>query len=121
MVLILYLMDTTYFELQEATSRNNENMFRYLYLMSFLGFLFGALIEWKGIKRLLQKKINLNWWLLLVAIALTCLSFIPRVYWLSWFGSANHFYINMFFYAERNLMLTVFSGILFIRSLTYID
>jgi len=118
MLLVLYLMDTTYVELKKAASRNNESMFRYSYFMSLLGFLFGVLIEWKGVKLLLQKKLNPNWWLLLIAIALTCLSFIPRVYWLGWFGSINPFYIDMFFYPERNLVLTVLSGILIVRSLT---
>jgi len=121
MLLILYLMDITYVELKKAAGRNSENMFRFSYFMSLLGFLFGVLIEWKGVKRLLQKKLNPNWWLLLIAIILTCLSFIPRVYWISWFGAVSPFYIDMFLYAERNLMLTVLSGILFIRSLTYRD
>ncbi|WP_161783126.1 hypothetical protein [Pontibacillus yanchengensis] len=112
-------MDTTYDNLQEAYRKNDESMFRLSYFMSFLGFIFGTLIEWRGIKQLLQRNVNPSWLLLLVAIALTFFSFIPSVVWGEWYGGINPFYIDMFLFPERNLVLTVLSGILVIRSLTY--
>ena len=114
-------MDIVHDEYMKAANRNNERFYRLSYYMSSLAFAFGVVIEWRGVKRLFQKKIHPNWWLFPVSIALAVLSFIPRVYWLNWFGVTKPFYIDMFMFLERNLLLTVLAGILFIRSLTYYD
>lgn len=67
----------------------------------------------------MKRNFNPYWLLLLVTLALTFLSFIPSVVWGNWFSGINPFYLDMFLIPERNLVLTVLSGILIIRSLTH--
>jgi hypothetical protein len=60
-----------------------------------------------------EMKVN---WLLVPAILLTIVCFIPKVYWALWFGVGGPFYLRMFQFAETQMLLTCFSGILLVRS-----
>lgn len=80
------------------------------------GFLFGILIEWRGLRQILRRNIKVNW-LIAPAILLMIISIIPRIYWAVWFGAGTAWFINIFRIAEFQLLLNAFSGILLIRSL----
>jgi hypothetical protein len=114
MLVLLYLMTNTFWELQKALDKMNQPQIPLL-KMNLWAFLFGILIEWKALKNILQGNIKVNW-LLVPAISLTIVSFIPRLYWGIWFGLGNPFYIEMFKMAEIQILLTALSGILLVRS-----
>lgn len=111
MIFLLYLMNSTYYKVRETESPST-----YIW-MSALVFLFGALIEWKALCNVLKGDITVNWQLLIPAIILAALTFIPSMYWGLWFGFGRLFYIDMLWKPEIKVLLTAFSGILFIRSL----
>ncbi|WP_443258408.1 hypothetical protein [Virgibacillus sp. L01] len=84
--------------------------------MSLWAFLFGILTEWKALKNIILKgSIKINW-LVVPAIILAIISFIPRMYWVKWFGINIPFFIEMFLLAETQILLTASSGILLARS-----
>jgi hypothetical protein len=116
MLILLYLMTNTFWEVRESIEKVYEPQLPIL-KMSLWGFFFGILIEWKPLKRILKGNIQVNW-LLVPAILLIIVSFIPRKYWLYWFGMGNPFYIEMLMMAEIQTLLNVFSGILLVRSLS---
>ncbi len=85
--------------------------------MSLWAFLFGVLMGWKSLYTIIfDKRIKVNW-LLVPAVILAIISFIPRVYWLVWFSRDIPFFIEMFLLPETQILLTAFSGLLFIQSL----
>jgi len=114
MLVLLYLMTNTFWELRKALDSMDKPQVPLL-KMSLWTFLFGILIEWKGLKNISQGNIRVNW-LLVPAISLAIISFIPRLYWGIWFGLGNPFYIEMFKMTEIQILLTAFSGILLVRS-----
>ena len=72
---------------------------------------------WKALYNILiEKQIKVNW-LLIPAVLLAIISFIPRAYWVIWFSADIPFFIEMFQVPEIQILLTAFSGLLFIRSL----
>ncbi|MCP8616052.1 hypothetical protein [Salirhabdus salicampi] len=84
--------------------------------MSLWAFLFGMLVEWNGLNNIiLNRNLKVNW-LLVPAILLAIISFIPRIYWVAWFGANIPFFIEMFLLAETQILLTALSGILLVRS-----
>jgi hypothetical protein len=114
MVVLLYLMTNTFWEVRDSIEKVYKPQLP-IFKMSLWGFLFGILIEWKPLKRIMKGNIKVNW-LLVPAILLIIVSFIPRLYWLLWFGMGNPFYIEMLSMAEIQTLLNVFSGILLVRS-----
>ena len=83
--------------------------------MSLWAFLFGVITDWKALKNILIKGISINW-LIVPAIILVILSFIPSVYWVFSFGLGTPFYITMFTIPETHVLLNALSGILLVRS-----
>ncbi|WP_143015301.1 hypothetical protein [Halobacillus aidingensis] len=117
MVGLLYLMIGNYHELQTAMQRASEDSFTLLMTMSLWAFLFGILMGWKALYNIIfEKRIKVNW-IIIPSIILAIISFIPRVYWVKWFSLDLPFFIEMFQVPETQILLTAFSGLLFIRSL----
>ncbi|PKR76706.1 hypothetical protein CEY16_12875 [Halalkalibacillus sediminis] len=116
MIVLLYLMNDT-FRIVRFTLSEYESPYFVLFRMSLWGFLFGILIEWKGLKNLILGSFHINW-LLIPALLLTTLGFIPIIKWFSWFGVGNPFYIEALSLPEVNLAITILSGVLLIRGLT---
>ncbi|WP_156112589.1 hypothetical protein [Halobacillus sp. BBL2006] len=117
MVGLLYLMISTYHELQTAIQRASEDSFTLLMTMSLWSFLFGILMGWKALYNIIfEKRIKVNW-IIILSVLLAITSFIPRVYWVKWLSLDLPFFIEMFQVPETQILLTAFSGLLFIRSL----
>lgn len=117
MMVLLYLMVETYHDLQTAMQRSSENLYSLLITMSLWAFLFGVLIGWRALFSIIkEKRIKVNV-LLIPALLLALTSFIPRVYWVKWFSADIPFYIELFLIPELQILLTAFSGLLFIQSL----
>jgi hypothetical protein len=116
MIVLLYLMANTFWDIRQSIKKIYNPQIP-LIKMSLWGFLFGILIEWRALKTIIQGNIKINW-LLFPAILLSIVCFIPSLYWSMWFGNGAPFYIQMFSIAETQMLLTVFSGILLVRSFT---
>ena len=114
MVVLLYLMTTTFWEIRNSVEKLSNPQFPLL-KMSFWFFLFGVLLEWKALNNIVQGNLKVNW-LIVPGILLTLISFIPRIYWSFWFGSGKPFYLEMLEIAEIQSLLTVLAGILLVRS-----
>ncbi len=114
-LLLLYLLTSTFWEAKDAMEMAYKPQVPLL-KMSLWAFLFGILTEWKALYHIIfEKKIKVNWQLA-PTILLVIISFIPRVYWVLWFGVDIPFFIEMFFLAETQILLTAFSGILLVRA-----
>ncbi|KHE71787.1 hypothetical protein LD39_07945 [Halobacillus sp. BBL2006] len=110
-------MISTYHELQTAIQRASEDSFTLLMTMSLWSFLFGILMGWKALYNIIfEKRIKVNW-IIILSVLLAITSFIPRVYWVKWLSLDLPFFIEMFQVPETQILLTAFSGLLFIRSL----
>ncbi|WP_028612606.1 hypothetical protein [Paenibacillus harenae] len=114
----LYLMNETYYKIQEAKNSLSYSSSISTYIrMSVLFFVFGILMEWKALYRVIKGQINVNFQLFIFAIILAIITFIPSLYWVQRIGLGHPFYIDMLWKSEIRALLTAFSGILFIRSL----
>lgn len=111
MTFLLYLINETYYKVQDADSPSS-----YIW-MSVLFFLFGVFVEWKALYNVIKGHINVSWQLFIPAIILAVITFIPSMYWVLWFGLGRPFYMDMLWKPEIQVLLTAFSGILLIRSL----
>ncbi|MEC0308245.1 hypothetical protein P4H67_15945 [Paenibacillus lautus] len=114
MFILLYLMTETLHEIQRSYQDFSPQLF-FLLKMSLWGFLFGVLIEWRALGYVIKGHIHVSW-LLLPAIILMVVVFIPWIYWAEWFGLGRLFVIEVLGKPEIHMLLTVFSGVLFIRS-----
>ncbi|KGX87145.1 hypothetical protein [Pontibacillus marinus] len=112
----MHLSISTYWDLKEA--EDNGVLSTTLSIkLSLWVFVFGVLLEWKSLKRLIQGQFKITW-LFIPAIILTVLSFIPSYHWVSWFGVGYPFFIEMFYIPKTQPLLDAASGILFIRSIS---
>jgi hypothetical protein len=118
MIILLYLMVGNYYDLQIAARRALVEMKSLLITMSLWAFLFGALMEWKGLMSILKGRLNFNWKLLIPTLILSVLVFIPNIYWVKWYGVTQDFYPNIFLLPETHIILSVLAGTMFVRSLT---
>src|SRR5690554_5207570 len=109
MILLLFLMTDTYSEIQRTVSSIHKFS---LLKMSLWGFLFGVLIEWKPLYCMINGHIKINWKLFIPATIFIVIIFIPRIYWVEWYGLGRPFYIEMLWKPEIQMLLTAFSGIL---------
>lgn len=94
MVSLLYLMDKTYSEVQKDSTKANPSLSSYVW-MSVLFFLYGLLIEWRALFNLIRAQMHVRWGLLIVAVILAVITFIPSLYWVQWFGLGRPFYIGI--------------------------
>lgn len=113
MLTLLFFMNEIYYKLSEPV-RNTQG---YFILMTLLGLLFGVIIEWKSLFNIIKGRINIDWIVLVPALLLASVCFIPITNWVLWFGFAQPFYIDMLWKPQIHTMLTVLSGILITRAL----
>ncbi|UFU00120.1 hypothetical protein KO561_03915 [Radiobacillus kanasensis] len=116
MIILLYLMVGNYYDLQIAGQRASEDVPKLQIMMSLWAFLFGILMEWKGLVELIERKFNFNWKLFIPTVVLFVIVFIPNSYWVKWYGISQDLYPNIFLLPETNLILSVLTGTLLIRS-----
>ncbi|WP_093213151.1 hypothetical protein [Sediminibacillus albus] len=119
MIILLYLMVGNYYDLQIASQRASEDTKTLLITMSLWAFLFGVLMEWKGLRSLFNGRINFNWKLLIPTLILSILVFIPNIYWMRWYGVSQDIYPNIFLLPETHMILSVLAGTMLVR--TFID
>ncbi|QTN00310.1 hypothetical protein ERJ70_13980 [Sediminibacillus dalangtanensis] len=118
MIILLYLMVGNYYDLQIASQRASEDTKTLLIAMSLWAFLFGVLMEWKGLRSLLKGQFNFNWKLLIPTVILSVLVFIPNIYWVKWYGVSQDIYPNIFLLPETHMILSVLAGTILVRSFT---
>lgn len=116
MIILLYLMIGNYYELQIKGQRASEDVPTLQILMTLWAFLFGILMEWKGLMVLIDGKINFNWKLFVPTALLSILIFIPNIYWVIWYGLSHNLYPNIFLLPEIHMILSVLAGTMFVRS-----
>src|SRR5690606_37333144 len=117
MAFLLYLMNETYYKLAREVATNATISTSTYIAMSALVFLFGVIIDWNALNNVIKGQVNVRWLLFISAIILAIITFIPTMYWTLWFGSDKPIYIDILWKPETHVLLTVFSGILLIRSL----
>lgn len=92
-----------------------------IFKMTMLGFVFGILMDWKGIKEIYKyKKLKPNV-LVVPALFTLVLAIIPHYFWVVWFGlghSGLMGFPNALSTDEVHLLISVLSGFLMVRSLT---
>ncbi|WIF99509.1 MULTISPECIES: hypothetical protein [Pontibacillus] len=108
-------MVSTYAAMEEDAKENILSISLSLQ-MSLWAFLFGVLLEWRGLKNLLRGKVRISW-LVVPALLLTGFSFIPMFQWISWLGWGNPFFIKMFYIPDLYNLLDVAAGVFLIRSI----
>ncbi|TFB13454.1 hypothetical protein E3U55_15875 [Filobacillus milosensis] len=116
LIALVYLMVDDYYDLQKAAQRASSEIYTLLIKMTLWAFLFGILLEWRGLVKLIEKKFKFNWILFIPAVMLSVLMFIPKVYWFDWFGITGEFYIKMLTITHTHTALTILAGTLLIRS-----
>lgn len=118
MIILLDLMVRTYFDLQKAKDLLSDKTFRLFTTMSLWAFLFGVLLEWRGLERIFKRNFNFNWILLVPTVLLSVVVFIPNGDWLIWNGTSLNFYPNIFVLPETHIVLSVLAGTMLVRSFT---
>lgn len=124
MAVVIYLMGKVHWEI-EATAQNIPGFSPFspfgiaLLKMSLLGFVFGILMNWEGLKTIyISKKIKLNY-IFVLAIVTLVMALIPNYFWLVWFGlgsSGLTGFANALAFREIHLLISVLSGFLMIQS-----
>ncbi|GAE06872.1 hypothetical protein JCM10914_3059 [Paenibacillus sp. JCM 10914] len=115
MAVLFYLMTVTIEEIRIARERLTDLLVPLLKL-NLWGFLVGVLLEWRSIRAVLTDSLRING-MLLPAVLLTILVFIPGPYWVEWLGLRDSFMMNMLLMSETHLLLCVVAGVLMMRSL----
>ncbi|WP_377559064.1 hypothetical protein [Ornithinibacillus salinisoli] len=105
-----------YFDLQISWQRASEDVLKLQIMMTLWAFLFGILMEWKGLVELIERRVKLNWKLLIPTVVLSVIIFIPNIYWVKWYGISQDLYPNIFLLPETNMILSVLAGTMFVRS-----
>lgn len=116
MMLLLYLMVGNYYDLHTAKQEALDDIYTLLITMSLWGFLFGVLMEWNGLEKLIKRQFNFKWQLLIPTVVLSVFVFIPKMYWVKWYGVSHDFYPNIFLLPETHIILSVLAGTMLIRS-----
>lgn len=121
--ILLYLLITDYFALEEAKYQVSENMNILSIRMTLWAFILGIIFEWRKIKRVWDKKVSFNLPLFIGVVVLAGLIFIPNSYWLNWYSSPSpnvlDLFFNMLLIDETHLIISTLCGALLIRSLTF--
>ena len=116
MIFLLYLMVGDYYDLQKAGQRASEDVSKLQIMMSLWAFLFGVLMEWKGLVELIKRRFYFNWKFLIPTVVLSVLIFIPNSYWVKWYGVSQDVFPNLLLLPETHLILTVLAGTMLVRS-----
>lgn len=98
-----------------------ERLWNYFYI-SLLSILFGTLIEWKRVLKILKGDLKINW-LMIPTVILLIISLIPYTYTFQLVGIASfrHIPFGILFapmqHTHTLFMLGILSGIMLVRSL----
>lgn len=119
--LIIFFVGQFYYEFQQEIRQMRSPLWTQAEIkVNLLGFLFGFLIEWSGLKAIYNRKIKVNW-LMIPAILLILIGFIPIVQWQLWFGVAwtglKHGTVHALAVKESHIMVMILAGVLFVRSI----
>lgn len=115
MLVLLYLVVETYYDLQAA--KESANMVALFIQMTIWAFLFGILMEWRGLRSLINGRFTFNWKIFIPTAILSAFVFIPNIYWVSWYGVSQATYPNIFLLPETHMILSVLAGTMAVRSL----
>ncbi len=117
-VVLLFLavfLNQTYKEF--AVNMDINGIFIIGTLLGFLYFLFGIVMELERLIEVIKKRTyKLNWGKFMTFFILISLLSIPIQNWVMWFGVGFPLPYIPFIYPEIKAILTVFSGILLVRS-----
>ncbi|GEN56972.1 hypothetical protein GCM10012290_16550 [Halolactibacillus alkaliphilus] len=118
MIVLLSLMTITYADIEQASNQVTGNLSTLLILMSLYAFLFGMLMEYRGLSRVIKGDIRLQSTLLVVTSVLMVFVFIPATSWIAWFRLDHPLYLEALIIPETHMILAVLAGTLFVRSFT---
>ncbi|WP_231631443.1 hypothetical protein [Halolactibacillus sp. JCM 19043] len=93
-------------------------IYQLLILTSLYAFLFGMLMEYRGLSRVIKGDIRLQSTLLVVTAVLMVFVFIPATSWIAWFSLDHPLYLEVLIIPETHMILAVLAGTLFVRSFT---
>lgn len=117
---IFVLVGKVHWEIQEAVQRFSSTGVNSVIKLNLLAFLFGLLIEWQGLKKILQGEIKVKKFIL-IPIIIFFLGIIPNYYWMYWFGvgmsGIKMGTVNALLVYESHILLMVLAGVLLVRSL----
>ena len=122
--LIIFFVGQFYYEFQEEIRQMKSPLWIWTQAeikVNLLGFLFGILLDWKGLKAIYyRRKVQINW-LMVPAILLIVIGFIPILQWQLWFGVAwtglKHGTVHALAVKESHIMVMILAGVLFVRSI----
>jgi glucan phosphoethanolaminetransferase (alkaline phosphatase superfamily) len=86
--------------------------------VSLYAFLFGMLMEYRGLSPVIKGDIRLQSTLLVVTAVLMVFVFIPVTSWIAWFSLDHPLYLEVLIILETHMILAVLAGTLFVRSFT---
>ncbi|GEM05249.1 hypothetical protein HMI01_22370 [Halolactibacillus miurensis] len=118
MIVLLSLMTITYADIEQASNQATGNLSTLLILTSLYAFLFGMLMEYRGLSRVIKGDIRLQSTLLVVTAVLMVFVFIPATSWIAWFSLDHPLYLEVLIIPETHMILAVLAGTLFVRSFT---
>lgn len=117
---IFVLVGKIHWEIHEEAQKMSAIGLSGVFKLNILAFLFGLLIEWQGIRKILQRKIEINK-LIIIPIIIFLLGIIPNHYWMFWFGigmsGIKMGTVNALIVSDSHILLMVLSGVLLVRSL----
>ncbi len=87
-------------------------------LMSVLLVLMGFLIYWDRVKRIIARQISIDIPLLVIALALTVISFLSPLEWIKWFGITRNLFPLVLQTPLTSHLLSLLAGVLLISALT---
>ncbi|QHE52719.1 hypothetical protein [Pontibacillus sp. HMF3514] len=99
---------------------DEERLWNYFYI-SLLSILFGILIEWKRVLKILKGDINFNW-LIIPTVIFLIISLTPHTYTFRLVGIASyrHTPLGVFFapmqYTHILIMIGILTGVMLVRS-----
>lgn len=122
MIILIYLMVRNYVDLEIAKNHVSDDIFRLDAMMGLWAFLFGILLEWRGLGKIIGRKFRINWILLILTVILSVFVFIPSPDWVLWYGTEGgtlrFLFIKMLEYPETHTILSVLVGTLLVRAFT---
>lgn len=114
-LILLFLFTDLYWEYRQTLKRAEVDHVQF-FLMTLYPLIIGILVEWKSLKQLIKGEFQINL-LLIPAIIMLILAFIPNIYWTYWFG-VGLWYVDILTISQTSVVIDLIAGVLFIRSLT---
>lgn len=116
-VMGIILLNLMFDLLQEIhLSKRVNNKMNEIILVNIIAFILGGLIEWRKALQILQGNLKVSLWII-PALILFAFAIIPHVQWPLIWGRMSLFPLTVLKSMEIHIVLSVISGIMFIRSL----